>query len=161
MNNSRRLASNKQTHTRGLNKQKCQLEKNVCFCSAVVRDASLRLPIGHELQNVVVVCSMIGCCCCCCRCDWPEQLVHVSGGMFVRLPPDRDGFEWSWNFLLSHRYRVSGMDLFQDRLLADFRRFCNAQDNRLQCLLKQLLQLQFYIVYYFVLVCFMLVTMYI
>ncbi|XP_041349030.1 GATOR complex protein Iml1-like isoform X2 [Gigantopelta aegis] len=43
------------------------------------------------------------------------------------------GFLWSWNFLLSKRWRSgnTGDEHFQDKMLADFRRFCSNEDGRL------------------------------
>uniref|UniRef100_A0A914WR81 GPN-loop GTPase 3 n=1 Tax=Plectus sambesii TaxID=2011161 RepID=A0A914WR81_9BILA len=59
--------------------------------------------------------------------------VHLSGGMFILLPTDQFGFLWSWNYLLSHRYRSipNCTEAFQDRMLEDFRRFCAGDDGRL------------------------------
>lgn len=68
------------------------------------------------------------------------QFVHVSGGMFVMLPPptpatERDrGFLWAWNNMLSHKYRsppLTGDEAYQDKMLADFIAFCNNKENRL------------------------------
>lgn len=44
------------------------------------------------------------------------------------------GFLWSWNFMLSRKWRdqKTGDEAFQDRMLADFRKFCSNKDNRLQ-----------------------------
>lgn len=44
------------------------------------------------------------------------------------------GFVWSWNFMLSKKWRTShtGDEAFQDRILADFRAFCSNKDDRLK-----------------------------
>ena len=46
----------------------------------------------------------------------------------------RVGFLWSWNFLLTKRWRSShtGDEHYQDKVLADFRAFCSNVDNRLR-----------------------------
>ncbi|XP_074643885.1 GATOR1 complex protein DEPDC5-like [Tubulanus polymorphus] len=43
------------------------------------------------------------------------------------------GFIWSWNFMLTKRWRSqnTGDETFPDKMLADFRRFCSNEDNRL------------------------------
>ncbi|WAR01740.1 IML1-like protein [Mya arenaria] len=43
------------------------------------------------------------------------------------------GFLWSWNFMLSKKWRSSntGDEIFQDTVLRDFRAFCSNQENRL------------------------------
>lgn len=43
------------------------------------------------------------------------------------------GFLWSWNYMSSRRWRSgnTGDECFQDTVLADFRKFCSNQDNRL------------------------------
>ena len=43
------------------------------------------------------------------------------------------GFLWVWNFMLNKRWRnmVTGDDVLQDRMLSDFRRFCDGADGRL------------------------------
>lgn len=44
------------------------------------------------------------------------------------------GFLWSWNFMLSKRWRTSntGDEHFQDTVLRDFRAFCSNEENRLE-----------------------------
>lgn len=44
------------------------------------------------------------------------------------------GFLWSWNFMLSKKWRTShtGDEAFQDKMLADFREFCSNKDDRLK-----------------------------
>nr|XP_011413842.2 GATOR complex protein DEPDC5 isoform X3 [Crassostrea gigas] len=44
------------------------------------------------------------------------------------------GFLWSWNFMSSKRWRSpnTGDEIFQDRMLADFRQFCANENNRLK-----------------------------
>ncbi|KAL8624692.1 hypothetical protein ACOMHN_038238 [Nucella lapillus] len=48
------------------------------------------------------------------------------------------GFLWSWNFMSTKRWRSSntGYEDFQDKLLADFRRFCSRGDDRLEELVQ-------------------------
>ncbi|XP_078335331.1 GATOR complex protein Iml1-like isoform X5 [Crassostrea virginica] len=43
------------------------------------------------------------------------------------------GFLWSWNFMLSKKWRSpnTGDEVFQDKMLADFRQFCANENNRL------------------------------
>lgn len=50
----------------------------------------------------------------------------------------RMGFLWSWNFMSSRRWRSqhTGDEQFQDRMLADFREFCQCKDGRLLDFLK-------------------------
>ena len=56
----------------------------------------------------------------------------VAGGMFVLLWTE-GAFLWSWNPLLSHRFRsgASGDEAFQDAMLADFKAFNCDRDGRL------------------------------
>lgn len=44
------------------------------------------------------------------------------------------GFLWSWNYMSSRRWRSgnTGDESFQDTMLADFRKFCCNDDNRLK-----------------------------
>ncbi|XP_070204272.1 GATOR complex protein Iml1-like isoform X2 [Littorina saxatilis] len=46
----------------------------------------------------------------------------------------RVGFLWSWNFMSSKRWRSgnTGSEEFQDKMLADFRKFCGGKDGRLE-----------------------------
>lgn len=46
----------------------------------------------------------------------------------------RIGYLWSWNFMLSKRWRSgnTGDEFFQDKLLADVKAFCANKDNRLK-----------------------------
>ena len=46
----------------------------------------------------------------------------------------RTGFLWSWNFMLTKRWRTShtGDEAFQDKVLADFRAFCRNDEGRLK-----------------------------
>ncbi|PVD31681.1 hypothetical protein C0Q70_07099 [Pomacea canaliculata] len=48
------------------------------------------------------------------------------------------GFLWSWNFMSSKRWRSgsTGDEAFQDKMLADFREFCQNKDGRLEAFLK-------------------------
>merc|ERR1712173_189150 len=47
------------------------------------------------------------------------------------------GFPWGWNFMISRRWKAlattgaTGDIAFMDKLLADFRRFCDNKDGRL------------------------------
>ena len=43
------------------------------------------------------------------------------------------GFLWSWNFLLTKRWRSqnTGDESFQDKMLEDFRQFCSNREDRL------------------------------
>ncbi|KAL3308232.1 hypothetical protein Ciccas_013239 [Cichlidogyrus casuarinus] len=52
------------------------------------------------------------------------------------------GFYWVWNHQLPKKWRgqFTGDDMFQDRSLEDFRRFCYAQDDRLMSLFHNFLQ---------------------
>lgn len=47
--------------------------------------------------------------------------------------PVEAGFIWAWNYMLTKRWRSqsTGDEMFQDRILADFRAFCSNKDNRL------------------------------
>ena len=62
---------------------------------------------------------------------------HPAGKTQVRYEHDETGFLWSWNFMISKRWKnisntgATGEIPFMDKLLADFRRFCNNEDNRL------------------------------
>ena len=55
------------------------------------------------------------------------------GDVSDRLPP---GFLWAWNFMLNKRWRnmVTGdeIEMLQDRMLSDVRRFCAGTDGRLR-----------------------------
>lgn len=44
------------------------------------------------------------------------------------------GYLWSWNFMLTKKWRSchTGDEIYQDKMLADFRAFCSNQDNRLR-----------------------------
>ncbi|XP_064646189.1 GATOR1 complex protein DEPDC5-like [Lineus longissimus] len=60
---------------------------------------------------------------------------HLSiNGVCDPGPQDQIGFIWSWNFMLTKRWRTSntGDEHFQDKVLKDFRDFCNNEDNRLR-----------------------------
>lgn len=47
--------------------------------------------------------------------------------------PNEVGFLWSWNFMLTRRWRSAntGDENFQDTVLEDFRKFCSNSDSRL------------------------------
>ncbi|CAJ0941772.1 unnamed protein product, partial [Mesorhabditis belari] len=73
------------------------------------------------------------------------QVVHECGGMFVSLEtppstatdaqPQTAHVFWSWNHMLSHRYRTTAlkdiMEDFQDYMLREFRDVCKNVDGRL------------------------------
>jgi len=62
---------------------------------------------------------------------------HPAGKTQVKYEHDETGFLWSWNFMISKRWKnisntgATGDIAFMDRLLADFRKFCDNEDNRL------------------------------
>jgi len=72
-----------------------------------------------------------------------RQFVHLSGGMFVLMLCDANDdtdYLWSWNHMLTHRYRFSTQcpESFQDGMLADFRKYCagGSDDRRLDDFLQ-------------------------
>ena len=62
---------------------------------------------------------------------------HPAGKTQVKYEHDETGFLWSWNFMISKRWKnisntgATGEIPFMDKLLADFRKFCSNEDNRL------------------------------
>ena len=62
---------------------------------------------------------------------------HPEGKTNAKYEHDESGFLWSWNFMISKRWKnisntgATGDIPFMDKLLADFRRFCSNEDNRL------------------------------
>ena len=62
---------------------------------------------------------------------------HPAGKTQVRYEHDETGFLWSWNFMISKRWKnisntgATGDIPFMDKLLADFRKFCNNEEDRL------------------------------
>ncbi|GAB1599295.1 GATOR complex protein Iml1-like isoform X1 [Argonauta hians] len=56
------------------------------------------------------------------------DLRHEQNSLSAHFP-----ILWSWNHMLSKRWRTAftGDELFQDKLLLDFRKFCNNSENRL------------------------------
>lgn len=62
---------------------------------------------------------------------------HPAGKTQVKYEHDETGFLWSWNFMISKRWKnisntgATGDIGFMDKLLADFRKFCNNEDDRL------------------------------
>merc|ERR1719348_2073017 len=62
---------------------------------------------------------------------------HPEGKTNAKYEHDESGFLWSWNFMISKRWKnisntgATGDIPFMDKLLADFRKFCNNEDNRL------------------------------
>ncbi|KAK9687602.1 Vacuolar membrane-associated protein Iml1 [Popillia japonica] len=59
---------------------------------------------------------------------------HVSGKNKNNYDKTRKmGFLWSWNYMISKRWRTNQVDTnFQLKLLKDFREFCSNVDNRLK-----------------------------
>ncbi|OAD60256.1 DEP domain-containing protein 5 [Eufriesea mexicana] len=61
---------------------------------------------------------------------------HVSGKNKDDYKDKRIGFLWSWNHMLSRKWKSSstlaGDELFQKKLIQDFRHFCSNGDNRLK-----------------------------
>ncbi|XP_076220694.1 GATOR complex protein Iml1 isoform X2 [Nomia melanderi] len=62
---------------------------------------------------------------------------HVSGKNKNDYSMDRRiGFLWSWNHMVSRKWKLSytlaGDELFQKKLIQDFRHFCSNGDNRLK-----------------------------
>lgn len=54
----------------------------------------------------------------CCHIHQPRQYVHLSGGMFLTYEEEQHAFLWSWNHMLSHRYKNSTwVSLFSYALL--------------------------------------------
>eukprot|EP00092_Neocalanus_flemingeri_P072503 GFUD01089255.1.p1 GENE.GFUD01089255.1~~GFUD01089255.1.p1 ORF type:complete len:533 (-),score=132.20 GFUD01089255.1:9-1607(-) len=62
---------------------------------------------------------------------------HPAGKTQVKYEHDETGFLWSWNFMISKRWKnisntgATGDIPFMDKILADFRKFCNNEENRL------------------------------
>jgi len=62
---------------------------------------------------------------------------HPAGKTQIRYEHDETGFLWSWNFMISKRWKnisntgATGDIAFMDKLLSDFRKFCNNEDDRL------------------------------
>ncbi|XP_023318942.1 GATOR complex protein DEPDC5 isoform X5 [Trichogramma pretiosum] len=62
---------------------------------------------------------------------------HVSGKNKDDYSMDRRmGFLWSWNHMLSRKWKIpstaTGDELFQKKIIQDFRHFCSNGDNRLK-----------------------------
>ncbi|EEB16663.1 DEP domain-containing protein, putative [Pediculus humanus corporis] len=63
---------------------------------------------------------------------------HVYGNKKAYNESDsRPGFLWFWNHMVSRRWKCSstpatGDEVFQNKILEDFRQFCSNQDNRLK-----------------------------
>ncbi|VDK73662.1 unnamed protein product [Litomosoides sigmodontis] len=70
--------------------------------------------------------------------------VHLTGGMFLMYDEPRQAFVWSWNHMLSHRYRanLNCSEDFQDYMLSDFRSFCSNANNRIDNYIVNLLENQ-------------------
>lgn len=63
--------------------------------------------------------------------------------MFLHVDKGFDGgFQWAWNHLLSHCWRMNkeatGDERFLDRMLADFRRMCANDNRRLKAVAQQI-----------------------
>jgi len=62
---------------------------------------------------------------------------HPEGKTSVMYEHDESGFLWSWNFMIAKRWKnisntgATGDIAFMDKLLDDFRKFCNNEENRL------------------------------
>ena len=62
----------------------------------------------------------------------------ADGQTQVKYSHNETGFLWSWNFMISRRWKnlsttgATGDIAFMDKLLADFRRFCENRDGRLE-----------------------------
>jgi len=66
------------------------------------------------------------------------QYVHLSGGMSVKYAPTQRSFMWSWNPLLSSRYRSGpSTEEFLDFMLNEFRSFCNNDRDRLTTFVQE------------------------
>ncbi|GMT20551.1 hypothetical protein PFISCL1PPCAC_11848, partial [Pristionchus fissidentatus] len=64
------------------------------------------------------------------RCECSQYFTHWTGGMFVSLerPPGNNEpfYYWSWNHMLSHRYRhASCTEIEQDEALKELRSYCD------------------------------------
>ncbi|VBB26781.1 unnamed protein product [Acanthocheilonema viteae] len=72
------------------------------------------------------------------------QYVHLTGGMFLMYDEVRQAFVWSWNHMLSHRYRanLNCSEDFRDYMLSDFQSFCSNVDNRIDNYIHNLLENQ-------------------
>ncbi|KAM3724635.1 GATOR complex protein [Dirofilaria immitis] len=72
------------------------------------------------------------------------QYVHLTGGMFLMYDEIRCAFVWSWNHMLSHRYRtnLNCSEDFRDYMLSDFQSFCNNSNNRIDNYIRDLLENQ-------------------
>jgi len=63
---------------------------------------------------------------------------NVTGNTRVTYEHHETGFLWAWNFMISKRWKTqsttgaTGDIPFMDKMLADFRRFCRNEDNRLK-----------------------------
>ncbi|KAK0420767.1 hypothetical protein QR680_014874 [Steinernema hermaphroditum] len=71
--------------------------------------------------------------------DLPEQYVHTSGGMFMLYDAADRCFDWAWNHMLTHKYRLNNIctEEFQDFMLRDFRLFCANTNGRLEAFLHE------------------------
>ena len=62
---------------------------------------------------------------------------HPAGKTEITYEHDEIGFLSSWNFMISKRWKnisntgATGDIAFMDKLLSDFRKFCNNEDERL------------------------------
>ena len=62
---------------------------------------------------------------------------HPAGKTQIRYEHDETGFLWSWNFMISKRWKniyktgATGDIAPVDKLLPDFRKVCNNEDDKL------------------------------
>ncbi|VDK86974.1 unnamed protein product, partial [Onchocerca ochengi] len=79
-----------------------------------------------------------------CSAHQVAQYVHVTGGMFLMYDEVRQAFIWSWNQMLSHRYRanLNCTEDFRDYMLSDFRSFCSNANNRIDKYIHDLFENQ-------------------
>ncbi|VDN05128.1 unnamed protein product [Thelazia callipaeda] len=76
-----------------------------------------------------------------CSVHYVPQYVHLTGGMFLMYDEAQQVFLWSWNHMLSHRYRshLNCTEEFLDYMLLDFRLFCD-NSTRLYSYVQELLE---------------------
>ncbi|VDM39785.1 unnamed protein product [Toxocara canis] len=109
-------------------------------CPVVIPFSAERVA-PHDLWTVVsAIIEAFGFFALCCHVHQPRQYVHLSGGMFLMYEEEQHAFLWSWNHMLSHRYKNSTgcTEDFQDYMLADFRAFCDNVDNRVDTFVSNL-----------------------
>ncbi|VDK22345.1 unnamed protein product [Anisakis simplex] len=63
---------------------------------------------SHDLWTVLsAIIEAFGFFAMCCHVHYPRMYVHLSGGMFLMFEEKQMDFLWSWNHMLSHRYKNS------------------------------------------------------